>query len=268
MTRSGSLDLDAYFRRIGYTGRPEPSRAVLEALHLAHATHIPFENLDILLGRPIGLDLASLQEKLVAGGRGGYCYEHNLLLAAALEKVGFGVTRLAARVRYRTQHMLPRLHMLLLVNVDGSKWVADVGFGLEGLLLPVPFEAGRESRQFAWTYRVVEEAGEWMLQSQRDGSWTPLYSFSLEPQMPADYEVANYYSSTHPDSRFTRTLVVQLPAPGARIALRNLELITDTGGAVATRMLAGDDELLAVLAGTFGLRFAAGTRFRYRATMP
>ena len=262
---SDDLDLDAYLRRVGYTGRREPTRAVLEALHLAHATRIPFENLDILLGQPIRIDLASLQEKLVAGGRGGYCYEQNLLFAAALEKVGFSVTRLAARVWYRTQRVYPRLHMLLLlVNVDGSRLIADVGFGVEGLLLPVPFEAGRESRQFAWTYRVVEVAGEWMLQSLRDGSWTNLYAFSLEPQTPVDYEPANYYSSTHPDSRFTRTLVVQLPAPEARVALRNLELITDRGDSVTTRMLAGNDELLAVLAGTFGLRFPSGTRFAYR----
>jgi N-hydroxyarylamine O-acetyltransferase len=264
----GDLHLEAYLKRIGYSGPREPTRAALEALHLAHATHIPFENLDILLGRPVLLDLASLQAKLVTGGRGGYCYEQNLLLAAALEAVGFRVTRLAARVRYRTERILPRLHMLLLVDADGSRWVADAGFGLEGLLMPVPLEAGRESRQFAWTYRVVEEAGEWMLQSLREASWNNLYSFSLEPQASADYELANYYSSTHPDSRFTRTLIVQLPAPEARVALRNLELITDRGGSIATRMLASDDELLAVLAETFGLRFPPGTRFRYRATMP
>ena len=262
-----AIDLDAYLKRIGYNAGREPTRAVLEALHLAHATSIPFENLDILLGRPVLLDLASLQVKLVAGGRGGYCYEQNLLFAAALERLGFGVTRLAARVRYGTERILPRSHMLLLVSVDGSQWIADVGFGLEGLLLPVLFEAAQESRQFAWTYRVVEEAGEWTLQSLRGQSWANLYSFSLEPQSAADYEMSNYYSSTHPDSRFTRTLVVQLPAREARVALRNLELITDRGGFVTTRMLAGDDELLTVLAGTFGLRFPSGTRFKYRATM-
>jgi len=262
------LDLDAYLRRIGYSGPRQPTRAVLEAMHLAHATHIPFENLDILLGRPVPLDLAGLQEKLVAGGRGGYCYEQNLLLAAALEATGYSVTRLAARVRYRTRRVLPRLHMLLLVEVEGKRMIADAGFGLEGLLLPVPFEAGRPSRQYAWTYRVVEEAEEWVLQSLRDGSWTDLYSFSLQPQAPVDYEPANHYSSTHPDSRFTQTLVVQLPSPEARVALRNLELVTDRGSSVSSRTLAGDDELLAVLAETFGLRFPPGTRFKYRATMP
>jgi N-hydroxyarylamine O-acetyltransferase len=158
--------------------------------------------------------------------------------------------------------------MLLRVNVDGAQLIADAGFGLEGLLAPVPFEAGRESSQFAWTYRVVEVAGEWMLQSLREGAWTNLYSFTLEPQTAADYESPNHYSSTHPDSRFTQTLVVQLPTPEARFALRNLEFITDSGDSATSRTLAGDDELLDMLAGTFRLRFPPGTRFNYRATMP
>src|SRR5678815_5641474 len=107
------MQLDAYLQRIGYAGDLRSSARVLEALHLAHATHIPFENLDILRGLPIRLDLDSLQRKLVDGRRGGYCYEHNLLFAAVLEEIGFSVTRLAARVRYRTTSVLPRTHMLL-----------------------------------------------------------------------------------------------------------------------------------------------------------
>src|ERR1700756_4948956 len=94
------MDLKAYSARIGYTGAFAPTAETLAELHLAHATHIPFENADILLGRPIRLDQESLQAKLVAQRRGGYCFEQNLLFAAALEELGFRVTRLAARVRY------------------------------------------------------------------------------------------------------------------------------------------------------------------------
>src|SRR5438477_12188005 len=108
-------DLDAYLRRFEYGGSLKPTYDVLAALHLAHATHIPFENLDILLGRPIHLDLDTLQAKLVHGCRGGYCFEQNVLFAAVLEQLGFAVHRLAARVRYRAQHVLPRTHMLLEV---------------------------------------------------------------------------------------------------------------------------------------------------------
>jgi N-hydroxyarylamine O-acetyltransferase len=259
-----AVDLDAYLRRIGYSGGLEPVPAVLEALHLAHATHIPFENLDILLKRPIRLDLASLQGKLVAGGRGGYCFEQNLLFAAVLERVGYSVTRLAARVHYRNQPKVPRTHILLRVEADGAAWIADVGFGLEGLLRPVPLVAGQEARQFAWTYRVTEGDGEWTLQSLRNGSWSELYSFTLEPCLPVDFEPANHYTATHPDSRFVRTLTAQLPTPEVRYRLRNRELVQDRGTTVTRRVLADDDELLAVLAQVFALRFPAGTRFGYR----
>ena len=259
-----ALDLEAYLGRIGYARPLQPLQPVLEAIHLAHATHIPFENLDILLERPIRLDLASLQSKLVSGGRGGYCFEQNLLFSAVLKRLGFSVTQLAARVLYRSRWRLPRTHILLLVDVEGATWLADVGFGLEGLLLPVPFGSGREARQFGWTYRVVEANGEWTLQSLRNGSWLDLYSFTLEPCLAVDFEPANHYTATHPDSRFVRTLTVQLPTPEVRYMLRNRELVLDRGGTVTRRVLADDDELLAVLAKTFGLRFPAGTRFGYR----
>ena len=118
---AGHLDLDAYLKRIGYAGARQPTLAVLEALHLAHATHIPFENLDVLLGRPIRLDLASLQAKLVAGGRGGYCFEQNLLIAAVLGQLGFEVKLIAARVRHRGDKDLPRTHMLVMVHVSVAK---------------------------------------------------------------------------------------------------------------------------------------------------
>lgn len=262
--RRESLDVDAYLQRIGYSGRLQPVHSVLEALHLAHATRIPFENLDILLQRPIRLDLASLQAKLVTGGRGGYCFEQNLLFSAVLQRLGFSVTQLAARVLYRSRRKVPRTHIVLKVDVEGGRWLADVGFGLEGLLLPLPFASGRETRQFAWTYRALEANGEWLLQSLRDGTWLDLYSFFLTPCLAVDFEPANHYMSTHPDSRFVQTLTVQLPTPEARHMLRNRELVLDRGATVIRRVLADDDELLAVLAEVFGLRFPAGTRFGYR----
>ena len=260
------LDLKAYLRRIDYSGPLEPTLAVLEAIHLAHATHIPFESVDVLLGRPIRLDLAGLQEKLVAGRRGGYCFEQNLLLAAALRELGFDVKQLAARVRHRGDKPLPRTHMLLMVRIGGADHIADVGFGGEGLLLPVPFRNAAECRHYSWTYRLVEEhPGQWLLQSLRGAEWGNLYSFTLEPQTLADHEMANHYTATHPDSPFVRALIVQLPTPAARHALRDRELTVDRGGGrIERRALAGDDEVLEVLDGVFGLRFPAGTRFDRR----
>lgn len=263
------LDLDAYLARIEYSGPLAPTYAVLEALHLAHASHIPFENLDVLLKRPIRLDLASLQAKLVTGGRGGYCFEQNLLLAAVLERLGYPLRLVAAKVRHRGDRDLPRTHAFLLASADGGDWVADVGFGGEGLLLPVPLLGGRETRHYAWRYRIVEERpGQWLLQSGRPDGWGNLYSFTLDPQTPADCEMANHYTATHPDSPFISTLTAQLPTPEARHVLRNRELTVDRGGGrVERRLLGNDDELLDVLATTFGLKFPAGTRFGYRDTI-
>lgn len=239
-----------------------PDPISLQSLHLAHATHIPFENLDILLKRPILIDLASLVDKLVVKKRGGYCYEQNLLFAAVLQKLGFAFTPLAARVRYRAHTVLPRTHMLLLVHFDDGDWIADVGFGGEGLLLPIPLRNGVETRHYAWTYRVLEESGQWLLQSRRNDAWMDLYAFTTEPQFPADYEMANHYMSTHPNSRFVQTLTVQLPHPEVRHVLRNLELIEDRGTSSNSRMLADEEERLRILASVFGLHFPEGTRFR------
>jgi N-hydroxyarylamine O-acetyltransferase len=259
-----AIDLDAYLERIGYQGDLRATSAVLHDLHLAHATHIPFENLDIPLGRPIRLDLDSLQAKLVRARRGGYCFEQNLLFAAVLECVGFRVDRLAARVRYRAQSLLPRTHMLLRVEAEGRHWLADVGFGGEGLFFPVPMVTGVECRQFLWAYRLVEEAGYRVLQSRTPEGWQDLHVFTLEPQYPVDYEMASWYVSTHPSSIFQRMFTAQLPTPEARHIVRNYDYLIDRGGVAETRRIT-EGELLDLLSSRFGLTFPPGTRFPVRA---
>jgi len=255
---TADFDLAAYLARIGLAAPPDPTAAGLAALHLAHATHVPFENLDVLLGRPIRLDPESLQRKLVRDRRGGYCFEQNLLFAAALEAVGFRATRLAARVRYRANRTLARTHMLLAVEADGGPWLADVGFGGSGPLLPLRLAAGVEQQQFLWAYRLAAEGGAWVLQGRVPSGWQDFYAFTLEPQELVDYEVANYYVSTHPDSPFTRTLTAQLPAPEARHLLRNRELTVERATGPETRTVA-DGELPDVLARLFGLTVPPGT---------
>ena len=127
-------------------------------------------------------------------------------------------------------------------------------------LLPVTLD-GTESAQFAWTYRVVEEGAAHVLQSRRGNTWEDLYGFTLEPQLPVDYEMANHYTSTHPMSRFTQVLTAQAIAPDVRRTVRDREYTEDRGATSTTRAIGNDDELLAVLAQSFGLEFPAGTRF-------
>jgi N-hydroxyarylamine O-acetyltransferase len=256
-----ALDLDAYLARVGYAGPLAPTAAVLADLHQAHATAIPFENIDVLLGRPPRLDLDSLQAKLVRDRRGGYCFEQNLLLAAALERVGFRVTKLAARVWFRATRRLPRTHMLLRVDLPDGPQVADVGFGGAGLIRPVPLLDRVEAPQFAWCYRLVRGPGTWMMQLRTAGEWADLYEFSEEPQDAVDYEPANHFVATHPASAFTRTLTAQRITPEVRYALRNREFATDRGnGATETRTVP-DEELIGLLDREFGLRLPPDTRF-------
>jgi len=257
------VDLQAYAARIEYAGEFKPTLATLRDLHLAHATHIPFENLDILLGRPIRLDLESVSAKLIQARRGGYCFEQNALFAAVLEAIGFHVTRLAARVRMGATEIRPRSHMLLAVDVAGERWLADVGFGGEGLLLPVRLTAGEVERHFGWQYRVILDGGLYVLQSRRPEGWFDLYGFTQEEQHAVDYEVSNHFTSTFPQSPFVNKLVAQRPGKDVRLTLVNRQLTEQRPDGVSEITLADDDAVLETLAERFGLRFPAGTRFAY-----
>jgi N-hydroxyarylamine O-acetyltransferase len=255
------LDLTAYLERIEYTDDPRPDAKTLHDLHLAHATHVPFENLDVLLGKPILLDLDSLQAKLVAARRGGYCFEQNVLFAAVLERLGFRVDRLAARVRYRAQHVLPRTHMLLRVEVEGRSWMCDVGFGGEGLLLPMPMAVGAECRQFLWSYRLTQEPGYWVWQSRTSEGWQDLYAFTLEPHHHVDFEMGSWFVSTHPSSIFRRIVTAQLSTTEARHIIRDREYTLDRGATKEVVAIADDEELLRLMRERIGLDFPPGTRF-------
>jgi N-hydroxyarylamine O-acetyltransferase len=244
--------LDAYLARIGYAGPLDASLSTLQALHAAHATHIPFENVDVVLGRGVDVDPAALHHKLVAGGRGGYCFEHNLLFGAVLQELGFEVTYLSARVRLGAVRVRPRTHMLLLVSFPGSRWIADVGFGSDGLLAPVPFDPAAESAQPLRTYRVVREGAWWLMQARGAGEWRDLYAFTLDPHERIDYEVLNHYTATHPRSIFRSRLLVHRVLPHSRMTLLDRELTIETATGVTTRVLP-ESEVLQALSETFGL---------------
>jgi N-hydroxyarylamine O-acetyltransferase len=257
---SAELDLDAYLRRIGLEARPAADLAGLRALHFAHATRIPFENLDIQMGLPIRLDLASLQTKLVGQRRGGYCFEQNTLFCAVLEACGFEVKACEARVRLGAMELLPRTHMLLLVQIEGAPWLCDVGFGGEGLLQPLPMD-GAAHTQFLNTYRIVPEGPLQVLQSFHHGAWEDLYAFMPEPRFPVDFELANHYTSTHPESRFLKTLTAQLPGPDVRRLLRNRAYAELRGDQAEGRKLA-PEEVIPILRDVFGIEVPAGAKFR------
>jgi N-hydroxyarylamine O-acetyltransferase len=224
MTTPEALNLDAYFERIGYAGPREVSLKTLAALHAAHLASIPFENVDVLLGRRIRLDLASLQAKLVDQRRGGYCFEQNTLFTAVLRRLGFRVTTLEARVRPPgATRTLPRTHMVLRVDLPDRAVLADVGFGGDGPLQPVNLD-GEISEQGGSAYRIIEEGPVKVLQIRGRDGWRDLYAFTLTEALPVDFEVANHYTSTWPESPFVSTLTAQLSLPDERRILRGRTL--------------------------------------------
>jgi N-hydroxyarylamine O-acetyltransferase len=245
------LDLAAYLRRISYDGDLGRGGRPLAALHRAHLAAIPFENADIMLGRSIAVDLPSIQDKLVHHRRGGYCYEHGLLLAAALERLGYRVDRMLARVGGAQGR---RTHLMLRVDDGQQCWLADVGFGT-GLLEPVPFDDDSPHAQSAWTYRLREEGPRtWQLQEQRGDGWTICYQFDDLTVNIADITVANHFNSTNPGSSFARQLVViHKDAAGLRLLTSRRLTIAPAGRPSEERFL-GDDDFAAALTGLFGLQ--------------
>jgi N-hydroxyarylamine O-acetyltransferase len=257
---SSELDLAAYLRRLGLATKPAADLAGLRALHFAHATTIPFENLDIQLGLPVRLDLASLQAKLVAQRRGGYCFEHGTLFLAVLRAVGFDVVPCEARVRLGSLEVSSRSHMLLLTRLEGATWLCDVGFGGEGLLFPVPVD-GQAHTQFQNTYRVVDEGALQVLQSFHHGAWEDLYAIEPGERFPIDFLVGNHYTSTYPESRFVTTLTAQLPGPEVRRILRNRAYAELRGDQAEGRELA-PEEVIPILRDAFGIEVPEGAKFR------
>lgn len=225
MFAAADFDLDAYLSRIGFTGPTAPTLDTVARLVACHTQAIPFENLDPLAGRTVRLDLASLHAKLVAGRRGGYCYEHNLLAGHALTALGFRVTGLAARVQWNIPPAIvtPRTHMLLHVEIRRRPYLVDVGFGGLTLTGVLALEADLEQETPHERFRLMREGGDFLMEALVGGSWRPLYRFDLQPQAIADYELASWYLCNNPRSQFTNTLMAARSEPGRRLALRNAE---------------------------------------------
>ncbi|HEY3889911.1 MAG TPA: arylamine N-acetyltransferase [Caulobacteraceae bacterium] len=251
------FDLDAYFARIGYGGATRPDLETLSAIHAAQVASIPFENLDPLLGRPVNLDIAALQAKLVGGRRGGYCFELNALFKAALEALGYSVTGLAARVRWMAPPDAPlgaRSHMLMQVDLPDGPWLADVGFGAHLLDAPLNLRAGPDQSTPWAAYRLTEADGAFTLAARVAGDWRATYLFRLEPQLAADYETYNWFTATHPQSLFVSYLIAERLTETMRYNLVNTTL-TERGrdGGAVERTLSSAAELGEVLDKVFNI---------------
>lgn len=230
-----SIDMAAYFERIEYSDARTPTIETLTAIHRAHSQSIPFENLDIPIGRGIKVGLPDIEGKLIHQRRGGYCFEQNPLLAAVLTRLGFKVRRGSARGPMGPEQESPVAydcgHAMMVVETQGTSFLCDVGVGYLGSSAPVPLVDGGEFVDGGWRYRTdrvsagPDFAG-WMLRIHLSGAWSNVYAFSNHAFFHADYVNQNFIATDHPNSPFRKQLIIQRTGPGERLSLRNTQLTT------------------------------------------
>jgi N-hydroxyarylamine O-acetyltransferase len=250
------VDLDAYCARIGYSGPRTPTLETLRALHALHPAAIVFEAIDVLLDRGVDLSPAAVDAKLIGAGRGGYCYEHNLLFKRVLAALGFEALSLVGRVRWLAPPGAlprPRTHMALRVTIDGVPWLADVGFG--GCVPTAPLRLDRTEPQPTAheAFRIIPFGDALLVQARLGDRWTALYELSQEPQLEVDYELPNWFTATHPSSHFRRQLLVARATPQARSTLLEGQLTVRTSAGQVDRRTLDADQIEQALRETFGL---------------
>ncbi|MHA6495319.1 arylamine N-acetyltransferase family protein [Pseudomonas borbori] len=257
MSEPFTLDLQTYLGRLGYSAAPPPSLETLRELQLRHTAEFPFETLSTMLRAPVAVDPAAIQDKLFREGRGGYCFELNQLFLRLLQALGFEARGLTGRVVMGgPEDALPaRTHMIVLVTLDGARYIVDVGFG--GLVPTGPLLLDSDAQQATphELYRLSLRDGSYTLRALVGEEWRALYVFDLQRTAEIDYTVASWYVSTHPDSPFLGQMIVARTGPQWRKTLHNGSFAIHRQGEVSERVqLADVDALLEVLRSEFGIR--------------
>ena len=235
-------DVQSYLARVGYKGSTSPTLETLRALHYAHMLNVPFENLDIALGRKIALDEDSFIRKIAERRRGGFCYELNGAFAALLRALGFRVTLLSARVALSDGGESPEFdHLTLRVDLDET-WLADVGFG-ESFLEPLRIKPGVEQTDRAGRFRFIERGERLLLEKKKPvGSWKGQYSFTFQSRRLEEFAGMCEYHQRSPESHFTQNEICSRATPEGRITLAGMKLIVTRNGEREERRLKSEDE--------------------------
>ncbi len=258
-----SRALDSYLERIGWGGATSPTLETLAGLLRAHMSAIPFENLDVLLGRPVRLDLDAVRDKLVRARRGGYCFEHATLFAAAIEELGFHPVRHSARVLLffpRTES--PRTHMFLTVRLPEGRFVADPGFGGPGSQHPIPLVDAGDERPARATHWMARDGAYWVMRTEAGDTGRDTWASTLEEDNAIDFEMANHFTSTHPRSPFVNRIMMGIFTKDGRVTVANREVTIAEGGVSRSAELADRAALRAFLVEHFGFDLPEVERLR------
>ncbi|HLR38508.1 MAG TPA: arylamine N-acetyltransferase [Chitinophagaceae bacterium] len=261
------LSLKAYLKRISYVGEWSADLKTLEKIHYLHTTTIPFENISPFVGDHVLLDSTSLNDKILKSGRGGYCFEQNVLFGNVLRQMGFEVRGLAARVRWgvKENRITRRSHMLLLVTIDKTQYIADVGFGGMTMTAPLKLDTSANQSTSHEPYRILQHPNNYRLEAKITGTWCPLYDFDLQEQFMPDYETMNWYMSTYPETPFVNRLMVVRPGEKCRYALNNNKFtIHYLNKESEKHLLNSEEEILDVLQNPFHLRLTEKLTMRLK----
>jgi len=248
------FDVEGYFKRIGFSGERSATLETLKQIHKFHPQAIPFENLNPFLRIPVSLDIHDLYRKLVLSKRGGYCFEHNLLLMEVLRALGFKVKGLAARVLWNQPQgaITARGHMLLLVSIGSVDYITDVGFGGMTLTAPLQLKVDEQQQTPHEDFKITPLGSDYVLQAKVQGDWRMIYSFSLQENFQIDYEVTSWYLSNFPSSHFITGVIAALAFDGGRYALRNTDFsVHYLDGRHERKSVQSVDTLIELLTNTF-----------------
>ena len=256
MSEPRLTNLKQYLQRLGFEAPPPPTLETLRELQCRHTGAFTFENLATVTGAPVFIDLAAIEQKILHGGRGGYCYELNHLFFALLLELGFDVRAISGRVVMNQPEgtWTARTHRLSLVTLDGVRYVTDVGFG--GMVPTAPLMLDTEAEQATphEPYRIEKQPDGYMLRANVGGEWRPMYLFDLQRQEDIDFTIGNWYVSTHPQSPFANRLMVARTGDGWRRTLNNGSFAIHRIGAESERRDVIDvDELIELLLQEFDL---------------
>lgn len=252
-----SFDQKAWLDRIGFAGGTEPTLDTLHKLIFAHSHSIAYESLDIMLGRTPKLDIASLQRKMIGGGRGGYCLEQNMLFREGLRSLGYEVTSLQGRVVRGMAIDAPRpaIHMLLQVHLPEGPYLADVGFGNLAPTSALLLRADVEQETPHEPMRFIDVGGELTLQARLRDAWEHIYRVIPYPRYDGEYEITNWYTGTHPDAPYQSNIIAARPGPDrTRITMFNRRVtVRHANGEADRRELQHEAEFASVLRDEFSL---------------
>jgi N-hydroxyarylamine O-acetyltransferase len=251
-----TFNLAAYCQRIGYSGELRADLATVRALMQHQLRTVPFENLDVLAGKPISLNPDDIVAKIVGRQRGGYCYEINGLFAMALTALGVEWQFVAARPMFYPVKR-PRTHAALVVKLDGAEWLCDLGFGSYGIRAPLRLDVlDTPVKQDFDTFMLSEAHGDLVLKALVESEWIQQYGFNRYPVEWIDFAPANWMNSTHPDAVFTqKPLVVRFTAKGRNILFG--DAFKQVSGQTVSKRNITPAEQAAILAEHFGLTMEA-----------